>query len=162
MCTFRIERLHVGEWDRLRAIRLRALADAPAAFATASAECERLSPEDWRRQLHELPTFVAALDGRDAGMVRNCRDADRPDTAWLLSMWVAPDARRRGVGQCLIAAAVAWARESRFRRMLLEVGDANTAAIALYASMGFVANGRVSTLPPPREHITEHQRELLL
>ena len=36
----------------------------------------------------------------------------------------------------------------------------NASAIALYARKGFQPNGEVSALPPPREHIREHQREL--
>ena len=35
-------------------------------------------------------------------------------------------------------------------------------AIALYTRNGFERNGEVSTLPPPREHISDHQRELKL
>ena len=62
----------------------------------------------------------------------------------------------------LVDAVVAWARANGVRRLLLDVADHNAPAIVLYARMGFVRNGITSTMPPPRAHVTEHQRELRL
>jgi len=42
------------------------------------------------------------------------------------------------------------------------VADSNMAAIALYKFKGFRRNGNVGSLPAPRQHIREHQRELHL
>ena len=94
--------------------------------------------------------------------MRGAPDEARTDAAWLISMWVAPEVRGRGVGEALIAAVVEWARASGARRLLLDVGDHNRPAIALYARMGFEPNGRTGALPAPRSHIREHQRELRL
>jgi len=47
-------------------------------------------------------------------------------------------------------------------QVLLDVADTNMAAIRLYARMGFVPSGVEGSLPPPREHIKEHQRVLVL
>jgi GNAT superfamily N-acetyltransferase len=160
--TVQLARLNADEWARLRAIRLRALGDAPDAFGSTLEEAAARLPEAWATQLVDLPTFVAVENGRDDGMVRCARDENRGATAWLISMWVAPEARRRGVGGLLIDAVVDWARASGINRLLLDVADHNAAAIALYASRGFQPTGEVSTLPPPREHIREHQRELRL
>lgn len=157
-----IQRLHPHEGPRLRSLRLRALRDAPEAFASTWAETASRPPESWTRQLRELATFVATRSGADLGMVRGGPDHDHPNTAWLLSMWVAPEARGQGIGEALIEALVRWARDAGYARVLLEVGDHNTPAIALYARMGFVANGEVSRLAPPREHVTEHQRVKVL
>jgi GNAT superfamily N-acetyltransferase len=78
------------------------------------------------------------------------------------SMWVAANVRRTGVGGVLVDAVIEWARSSGVNRLLLDVADNNAPAIALYARKGFQPNGEVSTFPPPREHIREHQRELRL
>ena len=94
--------------------------------------------------------------------MRCARDTANTDTAWLISMWVAPEVRRRGVGGLLVDGVVDWARSSGVIRLLLDVSDSNAPAIALYARKGFTPNGEVGTLPPPREHIREHQRELRL
>ena len=157
----RLERLDSHEGPRLRTIRLRALLDAPDAFASTFEETSARPDESWSKQIQELPTFIAVRDGLDIGMVRCARDEARPGTAWLISMWVAPEARRTRVGGLLIDAVIGWARAHGVQRVLLDVADQNTPAIALYARKGFEPNGETSTLPPPREHIREHQRELL-
>jgi len=156
----RFERLNANEGPRLRAIRLRALLDAPDAFGSIFEEAAARPAEDWSRQVLDLPTFVAVVNDLDVGMVRGARDETRAGTAWLISMWVAPEVRRLGVGGCLVDAVIAWARSSRVNRLLLDVADTNPAAIALYERKGFQRNGEVSTMPHPREHIREHQREL--
>jgi GNAT superfamily N-acetyltransferase len=157
-----IQRLRPDESDRLRSIRLRALREAPEAFATTFAEaCERPST-DWGQQLVALANFVAVLEGRDVGLVRGAPFEGRTGAAILLSMWVAPEARGRGAGEGLIHAVAEWARARGFERLLLDVADDNAKAIALYARMGFEPTGATGALPPPREHVREHERALWL
>lgn len=157
-----IQRLAAHEGPRLRAIRLRSLAEAPDAFGSTCDEAAARTPDSWAAQLREIPAFAAVVDGEDAGIVRGARDDSRADTAWLISMWVAPEVRGQGVGEALIDAVVRWARSSGARRLLLDVGDHNQPAIALYARKGFEPNGTTGSLPAPRNHIREHQRELRL
>lgn len=158
----RLERLTAEEGFRLRAIRLRALLEAPDAFASTFEETAARPMDAWSKQLMDMPTFVAVDNGIDVGMVRCARDEEHVGTAWLMSMWVAPEVRRAGVGGALVDAVIAWARSSAICRLLLDVSDSNTPAIALYGTKGFEPNGEVGRLPPPREHISEHQRELRL
>lgn len=156
-----IQRLTPGEGPRLRTIRLRALRDAPDAFASTFAEADALPPDAWEQQLVELATFVAVLDQSDVGMARGAT-LDDELVGFLISVWVAPEARSQGIGEALIDAVVAWARQSGLERLLVDVGDENDAAVALYARKGFAPTGEVATLPPPREHIREHRRMLAL
>jgi GNAT superfamily N-acetyltransferase len=157
----RLERLTTEESSRLRAIRLRALQDAPDAFSSTFEEAAARLPEDWSRQLLELPTFVV-VDDVDVGMVRCAHDPTGTTSARLMSMWVAPNVRRKGVGAALVDAVIDWARSNGVTRLFLDVADHNTSAIALYARKGFAPNDRVATFPPPREHIREQQWELRL
>ena len=157
-----LTQLSAADWERLRTIRLRALLNAPDAFATTFDEAAARSAETWSSQLQDLPTFVAAQDGVDVGVVRCAPDKNSADTAWLISMWVAPEARHAGVGGALVDAVVEYARANRIARVLLAVADDNAPAIALYASKGFQPNGAVGAFPPPRQHVREHQRELRL
>jgi GNAT superfamily N-acetyltransferase len=154
----RILRLHPDEGTRLRTIRMRALLDAPDAFGSTAEETATRPPESWRQQLEDLATFVAVIDGEDAGMVRAALADGSTEAAYLLSMWVAPSARGRGAGGALIAAVLDWAKEAGASTVLLDVADDNAPAIALYAGHGFVPTGVAGALPPPREHITEHER----
>jgi len=155
-----IEQLSIDEWERLKAIRLRALADAPDAFGSTFEQVSLWPDTRWQEQCRTIPTFVAVIDGRDAGLVRGVASREHSDAVFVISMWVEPAARRQGVGSALIDALTAWARSRGFSRLLLDVSDTNLAAIALYVSKSFQPNGRTSTMPPPREHIREHQREL--
>ena len=157
-----IERLAAHEGQRLRTIRLRALADAPDAFGTTYDEAAAWPLDSWAAQLQEIAAFAAVVDGEDAGLVRSVLDHSQPDAAWLISMWVSPEVRGQGVGEALIDTVVEWARTSGARRVLLDVGDHNQPAIALYARKGFEPNGTTGSLPAPRSHIREHQRELQL
>ena len=156
----RIERLGTGEEERLRSIRLRALLDSPDAFGTTANEATALPPESWVEQLAILPTFIAVIDEEDVGVVRFCPDAKRPESGWLISMWVAPGARRKGVGSRLIDTLTKFAFSAGFTQIELDVGDSNISAIALYASKGFEATGETSAFDPPRDHILEHRRVL--
>ncbi|HEX3753494.1 MAG TPA: ribosomal protein S18-alanine N-acetyltransferase [Rhizomicrobium sp.] len=58
--------------------------------------------------------------------------------AEILTLAVAPAARRRGVGQALVTSAAAHARNLASAVMFLEVRAGNRAAIALYRRLGFL------------------------
>jgi len=143
---------------RLRDIRLRALRDSSKAFGGTLAESEARPAEVWMRQLRELATFVAATPQGDVGMVRTVTSADDPATALLLSMWVAPSMRGRGVGEALVEAVVEWARRNGHERVELEVRDANAPAVALYERLGFVWAGPTSDPVPEHRRVRELTR----
>jgi ribosomal-protein-alanine N-acetyltransferase len=54
-----------------------------------------------------------------------------------LTLAVAPEARRRGLGRALLDAGLAAAAASGAEAMFLEVAADNAAALALYAGAGF-------------------------
>ena len=157
-----IQRLSLDEAARLRSIQLAALHDAPQAFGTTFQTAVRLSTNTWLYQLQIFPTFVAVVDGIDSGMVRSARNSNDVSSAYLISLWVAPQARRLGVGSMLIDTVVAWGRSVGYARLLLEVAEKNGHAISLYTGKGFKPTGQTRALPPPREHIKEQEMELLL
>lgn len=64
------------------------------------------------------------------------------DEAELLTIAVAPEARRAGLGRVILHRALDAARERGAERMFLEVAADNAAAIALYLSGGFTQAGR--------------------
>jgi len=59
------------------------------------------------------------------------------ETGELKRMYVSPDVRGKGVGRRLVAALEAEARALGARRLVLETGTRQTAALALYRATGF-------------------------
>lgn len=64
------------------------------------------------------------------------------DEAEILTLAVAADARRQGLGGALLAGAMAAAAARGAVAMFLEVSEHNAAARALYAAAGFAEAGR--------------------
>jgi len=150
-----IARLTLDDAERFRKIRLASLWESPEAFGSTYQQMASLPSEAWPEQLRNLPTFVAVQDGQDAGVIRSAMDPGQPDTAHLISMWVAPEARGHGVGGALVDAVADWARSQGLKQLALDVIDDNEPAIALYRRTGLKPTGESNAFPPPREHIVE-------
>lgn len=157
-----VQQLQIKDWSRLKAIRLTALNDSPDAFAITLTSTNERTDIHWQQLVEDVATFIATVSGNDVGLAGCARDKDHPDHAFLVSMWVSPGVRNSGVGKALIEAVITKARAEGCKKLLLDVGDENTNAIALYESMNFQPTGQTGTLPPPRTHIREHRRALLL
>ncbi|GAB5562519.1 MAG: GNAT family N-acetyltransferase [Synoicihabitans sp.] len=154
-----IQKLEPADWERYQAIRLSALADSPDAFGSLYVEERVLLPETWRARLSrdDAITLVGSDDaGNDIGLITA---APYDEHAGLYSMWVAPTARQRSLGQALIRQVIKWAHRSGHRKILLDVGVENHAAIALYRSCRFTPTGITGRLPAPRDHIAEQQMQ---
>lgn len=133
------------DWPLWRELRLAALADAPHAFGARLADWQGDGDreERWRDRL-ALPgsyNLVALVDGRPRGMASGV-PGELPDSAELISMWVAGEARGRGVADLLIRAVEEWAAGTAGVALLhLAVAEGNTPATALYVRNGFADDG---------------------
>ena len=68
-------------------------------------------------------------------------------TAVLLRLFVSPRDRGRGVARSLVEAAIAFARENGYRRIVLDTHKAQLpAAYRLYQSLGFVECGPLTAV----------------
>jgi ribosomal protein S18 acetylase RimI-like enzyme len=137
------------DWERVRDVRVRALAEAPFVYGSRLEE-EQDRPESfWRARLERqaAATFLA-LDGHQTvGLVRTLVAPEDVTSAELISMWVAPHARGQGVGRQLVAAVVEWAAHHDSTSVQLWVTETNAAARRLYESCGFVLSGGRQPLP---------------
>jgi ribosomal protein S18 acetylase RimI-like enzyme len=151
--TPEFRRLREGEAARLRELRLRALRDTPAAFATSLHDARARPWEHWLEATLVGATAATQVtvvvdDGsRWLGMVTGRVLADPPGSAWLEALWVDPSTRRSGLGSGLIEAVAAWSRDSGAVRLELSVTESNAPARALYADSGFRETGRRRPLP---------------
>ncbi|HJW49715.1 MAG TPA: GNAT family N-acetyltransferase [Candidatus Limnocylindria bacterium] len=141
------------EWESLRRLRLRALADAPHAFTTTRADAERRSDDEWREAGRRgadgdrWATFVAEGDQQLVGMATGSVSADDSFVS-LFQMWVGPEARRSGVGGRLVRAVLEWAAGRGCSLVRLDVNFTDAGAVAFYTSLGFRDTGRRGQLRP--------------
>jgi GNAT superfamily N-acetyltransferase len=134
------QQLSADDWREFREIRLAALTGAPEAFGSTLADTVRLAEVDWRRRLAGRAQFVVRQAGRAVGTVGGIVENGTPE---LISMWVDPDWRGRGVGDVLVSAVLSWARRAGYPVVRLWVTVDNPAAQRLYARHGFRPTGAV-------------------
>ena len=135
----------------MRRLRLRALETDPDAFGETLERARQRPDADYAEWIGSAANgmFVAVeADGSLVGMAVGAPAPleDRSDTAALFAMWVAPEARGRGVGGALIDAVDDWARGQGYRRIGLGVTTNNAAAIRLYERKGFLDLGETYPL----------------
>jgi len=131
------------DWRLWRGLRLEALAEAPYAFGSTLADWsgERDTEARWRARLTSVPfNAVAYLDGKAAGIASGV-EADEEGAAELISMWVAPFARGRGVADALVGEVMGWARAQRAPKLVLGVVEDNARARNFYRRLGFLDTG---------------------
>lgn len=156
-----IRRLEPDDWQLLRTARLRALRDSPSAFGSTLERELSLDEARWRARLTSSAWFLAEAAGGVSGLVCGYRPEDDPDSMELVSMWVDPSQRRRGLGTRLIARVVELARAERAQALSLWITEGNTAAAACYESAGFEMSDTSQPMPNKPE-CCEHQMRLQL
>ena len=72
---------------------------------------------------------------------------EAPGVVELISMFVRPQARGRGVGVALIDAVIGWARARDASSVRLWVTETNTRARLLYERQGFTVTAERQPLP---------------
>lgn len=87
-------------------------------------------------------TAHAAVDDRSDAILGFIISRRVLDEAEVLTIAVAPEHRRSGVGAALLEFHLATLALQRVSRLFLEVDEGNASARALYAKFGFVEMGR--------------------
>jgi GNAT superfamily N-acetyltransferase len=137
------------DWRDVRALRLRALADAREAFEMTLAQAEQWTDDDWMRRVAKGDERVTLVeedeDGNLVGMAVGLFDP-AARVAYLVGMFVDPGKRRAGVGRGLVEAVESWARQVDATRIELEVNPKMMPAVRLYERCGFERSGRSRAL----------------
>ena len=150
-----VRRLQSNEWTAIRDIRLRALRDSPAAFAS-SYEDEVGKPDSWWIDgADRLAWFVAEEGSTTIGVAAGMRVAERHE---VISMWVDPLHRSGGTADALLAAVVDWARSDGAAGIWLAVAADNDRARHFYERAGFTATGAAKALRSRPEICTNEMR----
>jgi ribosomal protein S18 acetylase RimI-like enzyme len=162
-----VRRLLPDEWRAYRAIRLRALADAPEAYGSTLAREEGLPDETWATRVAKSAVsgidcaLVAEQGGQFGGLLWAKVDADDAGRVNLFQVWVAPEWRGRGVAAALLDEALAWARSRGTRVVHLGVNNTNAGAIRLYGRAGFQQIGEPYLMREGAPHMEQEMRLVL-
>jgi ribosomal protein S18 acetylase RimI-like enzyme len=141
-----IRTVRPDEWRRWREVRLRMLREDADFFSTRYDDMVREPDATWQNWVADAAAgsqktlFVADEGGRWLGVVGAFARVD-PLEVQLISMWVDPAARGRGLAQKLIQAVARWAEGRGSTQVVLFVQEANTPAQALYRRAGFQLTG---------------------
>ncbi len=158
--TIQVRRVRADEWPAYKAVRLDALAESPTAFGSTFEREVAFADEVWQERADagsssaDRAMFLAWDGDAPAGIVGGMREDD--GHIELVSMWVAPSARRDGVGERLVAAVLDFADSTSTERVELWVVRGNDGAQRLYERMGFVVTG--DHQPMPRDPCAEEVR----
>lgn len=147
MTEITVRLLRESEWEQYRAIRLRALAEAPEAFVATADEEAAFDESLWRDRMVRSARFVA-YTGQDAIGVISLRttppsetgdelDEQIRDGAEVFGLWVAPEARGRGVPKMLVDAAADRAHDNGRKHLVYWVGTDNGPAVGFASGYGF-------------------------
>ena len=149
-----ILRATAADHAALRGVRLRALQDVPSAFGSTYDQESRMTAEEWQAKTrqwtdpHCNATWMAWHDQQTVGLVAGVQDTEDATRAWLVSMWVDPAFRRRGIARDLIQEVLGWSAGRGRSAVHLHVTSNNPVARELYLRMGFVTTG--DSIPHPR------------
>jgi RimJ/RimL family protein N-acetyltransferase len=144
-----IRPLDAADAAAFQALRLRGLRESPEAFGSTYEEEAGIPLDEIAARLArgaegEDVVFGALDDGVLVGVAGLRRDRHRKarHRAHVWGMYVAPEARGRGLGRALLESLIAHARTlPGVERLTLSVVPDNQAARSLYLHLGFVSYG---------------------
>lgn len=124
--------------DLFNAINSLAGHPPPVTMTAEAVRRDLLGPEPWAILL------VATLDGTVAGFVTGspCYDSERAAGGiFLIDLYVAPEARRHGLGRALVAGLAAEARRRGAGCLWWGVDDGDDEAMMFYRAIGARSEG---------------------
>jgi len=153
-----VRRIRAEEGPRWRALRLRALADAPIAFMDTVEQASLRPDSAWHDAAVAHSTgcrsalFIAERAGVWVGVAGGFIDDDGDTT--IFTVFVDPEARGQQVLESLLDAVAAWSLSCGRETLRLEVAVQNPRALAAYRRLGFTETGR-SRAHPLYPEVTE-------
>lgn len=120
---------------------------------TASYELDVPSPDEMAARFRTIaaagqPWLVAEIEGRVVGYAYAGPFRARPAYRFIVedSIYVAPEAKRLGVGRALLEALIERVTALGYRQFVAVIGDGpgNPGSVGLHAALGFVHGGVMS------------------
>jgi ribosomal protein S18 acetylase RimI-like enzyme len=150
-----------------KAVRLRALQEAPHAFSSTYAKEAQLTDADWVQRVERWngeagAGFLAMDSGIACGIAGSLLDQNDATGAQLIAMWTAPTHRQQGIGRLLVNDVLKWARGRDVRVLRLMVTSINEPAIRFYERLGFARTGRTEPYPNDKAVVEYEMARVIL
>jgi ribosomal protein S18 acetylase RimI-like enzyme len=144
-----VQQVTEDDWRLVQEVRLRALREDADVFGASLAREERFAESHWRMRLRTSTTWVAVDDGGvGRGIVTMMQEPGSPvDDRHVVSLWVAAESRRHGMGWALLDAVRTAATAAGARTVSLWLLDGNHAAGDLFVRAGFTRTGERQVVP---------------
>jgi ribosomal protein S18 acetylase RimI-like enzyme len=131
------------DWRMLRAARLSALRDSPAAFASSFACESKWKKPAWQRLFDNATWVVARQDKQQViGLAKSVVDPERTNARYIESAWVAPAHRRQGLFRRLLEDLARRESAAGVTDLSLWVLEDNHNAQRAYEALGFEPTGK--------------------
>ncbi len=143
-----IRRIRADEGLRLKALRLRALADSPMAYGSTLAREQAYPDALWHERAaygaagDRVVTIVAEHDDHLLGMATGLAPgAEGLPNPTMVGVFVDGAVRQQGVAAALVEKVIDWARARGSARLQIWLTVGNEPALALYRRAGFRPTG---------------------
>jgi len=142
-----VRRLRPDEVKDYKAVRLAALADSPSAFTETLAQASMLADEVWAERVESHNAGATAIIVADDGarLVGLAAGIPFEGRARVVSVWVDPAFRGRGLAAALIEEVCAWAAGAGYAEIQIETAIGNSGPRRIYERLGF----EPTDIPPP-------------
>lgn len=159
---FVVRRVNERDWERLRTIRLEALADTPEAFGSTLDDAKEYPSDRWRTMAAQWCYFLAEDGDAVIGMISGGLNDQHPDTHWMYGLYVTPSRRGTGVASQLVDAVKEWALGEGASELYLQCTSTIARARAFYEKAGFETTGEHSAMTrDPRLVLLTMRRSLV-
>jgi len=142
--TVHLRDIATSDLDAITAIYREAVLSGVASYEIAPPERQEMAARLAAVTGQGYP-YLAAIDenGLLLGYAYASAFRTRPAYRWMVedSIYLAPEARGKGVGKALLAELIARCTALGFRQMVAVIGGAHPASIALHRSLGFEETG---------------------
>ncbi len=135
-----LRRIGPDDWQDWRSIRLRALAESPAAFGSNLAREQGFAESTWRERTEGSVLVYDA--GVPVSMGAGWQEEDREGFTMVVAMWTEPSRRGEGLGGRVLDELVRMAQAEGLTAHLFLMQE-NPEAGRLYERHGFVRSGLV-------------------
>ena len=137
------------DWQTIRDLMLKMLADAPHAFGEPLAEAESRETQEWLHLTEHMThapygcAYIAQDRRGECGFVLgDTRPAQLPPgTIIAARLWVAPRQRGRGLGRKLMDAVTSWAEEQGIDQIRVGIKDTNLGVVEFFEHLGYHDTG---------------------